>query len=142
MSSEPQTEPRLQALELGDDQETELRRLLCYYKREAERCKQAKAYLAGCVMAGSELETSLMLMISAYPDDVLATNAFPRRKDGIKPLLEWSLAELIRVAEAADWLPAALEYGKDDWDGKKAKIGDHAEVVRGLRNLAHPARYM
>ena len=31
---------------------------------------------------------------------------------------------------------------KDDWDGRKAKVGDHAEVVRMLRNLAHPARYV
>jgi hypothetical protein len=35
-----------------------------------------------------------------------------------------------------------LEYGKDDWNAKKAKIGDYAEVVRDMRNLAHPARYM
>jgi hypothetical protein len=49
-------------------------------------------------------------------------------------------AELLRVAKAADWLPAALDLN-DPWDGKKARVGDYAEVVRQLRNLAHPARY-
>jgi len=93
-------------------------------------------------MAGAELETALFLMVAAYPKEAAATNKLPRQKKTTKPLLEWHLGELLRVAKAAGWLPAALDRAKDEWDGKKAKIGDYAEVVRDIRNLAHPARYM
>jgi hypothetical protein len=130
------------ALELSEVQEADLRRLLGYYKKETERCRQANAYLAGCVMAGAELETALILMINAYSHEAMRTNRCPRRKNAVKPLVDWHLGELLRVAKAADWLPSALEYGKDDWNTRKAKIGDYAEVVRDIRNLAHPARYM
>lgn len=130
------------ALTLSETHETELRRIFRYYQKETARCRHAKAYLAGCVMAGAELEAALMLMIGAHPDDAIATNKLPRRKKVIKPLLDWNLGELLRVAKAAEWLPSGLEYGKDDWDSRRAKIGDHAEVVRDIRNLAHPARYM
>jgi hypothetical protein len=129
-------------LELSDTQEAELRRLLRFYQRETGRCRNAKAYLAGCVMAGAELETALLLMVAAYPKEAAATNKLPRQKKTTKPLLEWHLGELLRVAKAAGWLPAALDHAKDEWNGKKAKIGDYAEVVRDIRNLAHPARYM
>lgn len=132
----------MEGLELSDTQEAELRRLLRFYQRETDRCRNAKAYLAGCVMAGAELETALLLMINAYPNEAAATNTLPQHKKKVKPLLEWHLGELLRVAKAAEWLPSALENDKDDWDHRKAKIGDHAEVVRDIRNLAHPARYM
>jgi uncharacterized protein (UPF0305 family) len=33
-------------------------------------------------------------------------------------------------------------FGKDDWNAKIAEIGDYAELVRELRNFAHPARYL
>jgi hypothetical protein len=132
----------MEGLELSDTEEAELRRLLRFYHRETGRCRNAKAYLAGCVMAGAELETALLLMVAAYPKEAMATNKLPKQKKTIKPLLDWNLGELLRVAKAASWLPAALEYDKDDWNRKKAKIGDYAELVREIRNLAHPARYM
>ena len=135
--------PHLNALEqLTDVQEAELHRLLRFYQKETERCRDAKAYLAGCVMAGAELETALLIMVNAFPEEAAATNKLPRQKKNIKPLVDWNLGELLRVAKAANWLPSALEYGKDNWDSRKAKIGDYAEVIRDLRNLAHPARYM
>jgi hypothetical protein len=31
---------------------------------------------------------------------------------------------------------------EDDWSNRKARVGDYAEVVRQVRNLAHPARYV
>jgi hypothetical protein len=31
---------------------------------------------------------------------------------------------------------------KDYWDRRKAKVGDYAEVVRMVRHLVHPARYV
>lgn len=131
-----------ESLKFTEIQEAELHRLMRLYRRETERCREAKAYLAGCVLAGAELETALLLMVNAFPDEAAATNKLPRQKKRTKPLAKWELADLLRVAKAANWLPSALEYGKDDWNNKKAKIGDYVEVIREMRNLAHPARYM
>jgi hypothetical protein len=129
-------------LKLTDTQEAELHRLLGFYNREADRCGKALAFLAACVMAGAELETALLLTVNVYPDEAVATGKLPRKKKSIKPLLEWNLGELLRVAKAAGWLPSALIYGEDEWSSRKAKVGDYAEVLREFRNLTHPARYM
>ena len=43
---------------LSDAEEKELYRLQRFYWQEAKRCEQTEAYLAGCVMLGSALETS------------------------------------------------------------------------------------
>ena len=84
----------------------------------------------------------LLLMVSIFPDDAAATGQLPLKNKVTKRLTDWNLAELLKVAKAAGWLPSGLEYGKDDWDRKKAKVGDWAEVARETRNLAHPARYL
>jgi hypothetical protein len=129
-------------LELTDAQEAELHRLSRVYRREAERAAEGKAYLAACVMAGSGLEALLMVMVNGYPDDLVAVaDKLPKHKGGPKPLLKWSLAELLRVAKLAGWLPAGMELD-DDWSRRKAKIGDYAEVVRMTRNLLRPAVYI
>jgi hypothetical protein len=51
------------------------------------------------------------------------------------------LADLLRVAKSADWLQAGLALG-GPWNKRRAKIGDYAEVVRLVRNLVHPAKYL
>lgn len=125
---------------LTDEERRELWRLSRVYWKEALRCEEAKAYLAGCVMLGSALETLLILMIDCHDEEAENTGQAPNQGGRVKPLLDWKLAELLRVAKAAKWLPAALDSA-DDWDPRKARIGDYAEVVRMVRNLAHPARY-
>jgi hypothetical protein len=126
---------------LTEDEEKELWRLNRFYWKEAERCEKAKAYLAGCVMLGSALENILILMISLYDTDAERTGKVPKKNAKPKPLLKWDLAELIAVAKAAGWLPAGLKL-HEDWNSKKARVGDYAEVARMMRNLAHPARYL
>jgi hypothetical protein len=125
---------------LTDDEAREFYRLHRFYWREARRCEEAKAYLAGCVMLGSALETMLLLMVDAHENVAVETGQAPMRKGQIKPLLDWNFAELLRVAKAANWLPSVLDPGAN-WSTRKARIGDYAEVVRMLRNLAHPSRY-
>jgi hypothetical protein len=126
---------------LTDEEQKELSRLQLFYWKEAIRCEKAKAYLAGCVMLGSALEALLMNMIDLYADEVEKTGKIPVSKSKVKPLLKWDLAELISVAKAAGWLPSALDLN-DDCNWRKAKVGDYAEIVRMMRNLAHPARYL
>jgi hypothetical protein len=125
---------------LTDEERRELWRLSRFYWKEALRCEEAKAYLAGCVMLGSALETLLILMIDCYDEEAESTGEAPKQRGRVKPLLDWKLAELLRVAKAAKWLPAGLDLD-DAWDHRKARIGDYAEVVRMVRNLAHPTRY-
>ncbi len=126
---------------LTEEEEREFWRLYRFYWREAERCEKAKAYLAGCVMLGSALEALLTLMVNVYDEQAAATGKVPVRRKTPKPLLDWDLGELLRVAKAAGWLPAKLDLHKDEWDGRKAKVGDYAEVGRMVRNLAHPGWY-
>jgi hypothetical protein len=52
---------------LTDVQEAELYRLIRYYRGEADRCRRARAYLAGCAMATATLKAILLLMVNAYP---------------------------------------------------------------------------
>jgi hypothetical protein len=52
-----------------DDEQKELWRLERFYWKEAIRSKEAKAYLAGCVMLGSALETILILMIDVHLEE-------------------------------------------------------------------------
>ncbi len=126
---------------LTDDEEKELYRLQRFYWREALRCEESKAYLAGCAMLGSALETILILMINIYGDEAEQTGKVPMYKGNIKPLLSWKFIELLRVAKAAGWLPSQLNLNKDQWSSRKARIGDYAEIVRIVRNLVHPASY-
>ena len=125
---------------LTDEEEKEFYRLQRFYWKEALRCEKAEAYLAGCVMLGSALETQLILMVNVYPDEAEQTGEAPKKAGKVKPLMDWNLGGLLRVAKAAQWLPSALDLA-DAWHGRKARIGDYAEVVRMVRNLAHPARY-
>jgi hypothetical protein len=125
---------------LTDEEEKEFHRLNQFYWKEALRCEESKAYLAGCVMLGAALETLLILMINCYSDEADQTGKFPIKKGKPKPLPDWQFIELLRVAKAANWLPSALELDAN-WSSRRARIGDYAEVVRMVRNLAHPARY-
>lgn len=126
---------------LTDEEEKELYRLQRFYWREARQCQDSKAYLAGCVMLGSSLEALLILMVNIFPVEAESTGQAPTAKGQPKALLEWNLSDLLRVAKAAAWLPGGLAP-TDAWSFRKARIGDHAEMVRIVRNLAHPARYV
>jgi hypothetical protein len=44
---------------------------------------EAEAYLAGCVMLGSALETILVLMISLYHDEAELTGKVPHTKASV-----------------------------------------------------------
>jgi hypothetical protein len=126
---------------LSEDEERELHRLSRFYWREALRCEESKAYLAGSVVLGSALETLLMLMVNCYPVEAGATGKVPMRSGKPRALIDWDLGQLLGVAKKAGWLPSALELS-DDWNSRKARIGDYAEVARKVRNLAHPGSYL
>jgi len=77
---------------LTDEEEKELHRLSRFYWKEARRCEEAKAYLAGCVMLGSALETILILMVNCNPDEAEQASQALTKRGTPKPLLKWTLA--------------------------------------------------
>jgi hypothetical protein len=119
----------------------ELLRLSRSYYRESVRCEDSKAYVAGCTVAGASLEAILMVMVHIYGDEVEAARLVPIMKEKSKPLLKWTFAELLRAARGMNWLPAGLQIDAE-WNARRAKIGDYTEVLRKIRNLIHPARYL
>lgn len=131
----------IKLLSLSEEKEREMWRLYRYYLREAERCEKSDSYLAGCIMLGSALEALLMIMTYTYPEDAISTGLLPQKNGKVKPLSDWNLSELLKVAKKTNWLPAALRLS-DDWSSQKALVGDYAEVIRLIRNLAHPGNYL
>jgi hypothetical protein len=101
----------------------------------------SKAYLAGCSMMGAALEASLLAFANCYQREALNSPAAPTKRGKVKPLAKWSLAELLAVAKKQGWLPSSLTLD-EEWNGNRAQIGDWAEVLRQIRNLIHPVRYM
>ncbi len=130
----------MSTFDISHDVFNEVLRLARQYHREAQKCEDAKAYLAGCVMVGAAFEAMLLAFMSCYSRQASKSSAAPRKGNSVKPLIRWSLAELLAVAKERNWLPAGLSPN-DDWDQAKAKIGDYGELIREFRNLAHPARY-
>lgn len=125
--------------DMTDLQLRELYDLAELYEREAHKCKGAQAYTAGCVMLGAALEANLMAMVTLQAGKVAACKKLPRAKKGVKKLLEWNLDELLDVANELGWLPTDKTLGPDP---KNWPIGTHAQVIRTLRNLIHPGRWL
>jgi len=121
---------------LTEAQYEEVLRLARVYQREAEKCREGKAYLAGCILIGAAFEAALLSMAHCFEEDVYAWKGV-----SAKPLMKWSLAELLNAAKQLGWLPSRLSPD-EEFDSKRAQIGDYAEAVRQIRNFVHPARYV
>ncbi len=128
--------------DLDDKEFSELLRLSRLYHREAIRCEDSKAYLAGCAMAGASLEALLLAMVHMYGDEVEAAGFVAKTgKNQAKELRRWTLSELLQTAAGMHWLPAAIQT-QEKWSGRRAKIGDYAKELMKTRNLIHPGRYL
>jgi hypothetical protein len=126
----------MKQFEFAEDQFGELMRLCLLYRREANKSVDAKAYLAGCVMIGAALEAALLAMCHCYSDEI-PEKLIPKQKNGkAKHLLDWIFFQLLRVARECGWLPARLDL-REQWDPKRANIGDYAIVLKDMRNLVH-----
>lgn len=97
---------------------------------EAQRCVDAKAYLAAIIMMGSLLEGLLLAVCQRNPRLANSCAAAPReaQSDKVKRFHEWSLAEMIDVAHSVGWL---------DLDVKR-----FSHELRSFRNLVHPYEQM
>ena len=109
--------------------------LATFYNGEARRCATARSYLAACVMQVSALEAALQAMCFMYPQEAKQTTTFQRKrfKKSRYKALEFSLFELIKIADERAWFPAK----KVSW-GKRATLAGFAHEIRKLRNFVHP----
>jgi hypothetical protein len=119
----------------------DLYRITTYYWKEARRCEEAGAYLAACVLIGSALEAMLMLVVYVYDGEALATGKIQTVGGKAAELRRLDLTQLLAVAKAADWLPSS-EHTDGSTKRQRKHIGDLAIVIRDVRNLVHPARYV
>jgi hypothetical protein len=84
--------------------------------KEIERCADASAYLAGCVLIGAMTEHILMTMLRMFPDVVY--------RRGRKVGDYWDLKKLNDFAKECGWFDQV--------------VFDAAERIRRNRNLLHP----
>jgi hypothetical protein len=97
---------------------------------------RGKAYLAAIVMHAAAFEAMLLAICCLYPKDVKATATYQRKKFRRKRdrALEFTLNQLINIANEAQWLPSK----RANWGGKRADIAGFAHEARKIRNLVHP----
>jgi hypothetical protein len=112
-----------------------LNKLATFYDREARRCLKAKSYLAACIMQVSALEAALQAMCFLYPADVKRTTVYQRKRFRNKRYraLEFTLFELINIADQASWFPEK----KINW-GRRTNLAGFTHEIRKLRNFVHP----
>jgi len=113
-----------------------LSELMAAYRREARKCSKAKAYLAATVMEVSALEAGLQAMCFLYPNEIKRTSVYARKRfrGRRKKALEFSLYQLIDIAEELGWFPPK----RTTWAGKRATVGGFSHEIRKVRNFVHP----
>lgn len=109
------------------------------YRREARKCEKAKAYLGASIMQAAALEASLQAMCFLYPADIKKTSTYKRKpfKGKRYKALEFSLSQLINIAEEANWFTGkTIILGR-----KQTTLRELAHEVRNIRNLVHPGKW-
>jgi hypothetical protein len=113
-----------------------LNELMLSYRREARRCLRANAYLAATAMQVSAFEAGLQAMCFLYPKEVKRTTAYAMKHFRGKRYraLEFSLHQLINIADELGWFPAK----RIRWAGKRATLAGYSHEIRKTRNYVHP----
>jgi hypothetical protein len=121
-----------------DDHLASVLDLIDLYESEAEKCANVEAYYAAITMLGSAAESRMLLECLRQRRRVRAlVRRLPKREQprSLNPL-EWTLANLVSVANKAGWLPNI-----DDGDVIHVVSG-WAHRLRAIRNLLHPGRHV
>jgi hypothetical protein len=115
-----------------------LTRLAIFYDKEAAKCSRAQAYLAACIMQTSALESMLHGMCFLFPGEVKRTPTYQKKRFRRKrsKALEFTLNELIKIADEAGWFPSK----RITW-GKRTTLAGFAHELRNLRNYVHPGKW-
>ncbi len=121
--------------------------LIKRYHGEAIRSANAGAYLGACILTGAALEAALLATCSVQEEEVEEYLSQPegqrvlrklKRKQSGLPVKadKLALADLLNLARHLGWLPGRT--GKY----QRRKVGDLALVVKELRDLVHPGKYV
>ncbi|MGA2168771.1 MAG: hypothetical protein ABSG62_11210 [Terracidiphilus sp.] len=110
--------------------------LMLSYRREARRCIRAKAYLAATIMQVSAFEAGLQAMCLLYPEEVKKTKIYAGKhfRGKRNRALEFSLYQLINIADELGWFPAKLIR----WARKRTTFAGYSHEIREVRNYVHP----
>jgi hypothetical protein len=113
-----------------------LNELMLSYRREARRCLRTKAYLAATAMQVSAFEAGLQAMCFLYPEEVKSSKVYANKHFRSKRnrALEFSLNQLINIADELGWFPAK----RIRWAGKRTTLAGHSHEIRKVRNYVHP----
>jgi hypothetical protein len=116
-----------------------LSQIVGFYQREARKCSRGGAYFSSCVMQVAALEASLQGVCTLYSREVKKTSVYQRKRFRTKRnrVLEFSLNELIKIADERNWFPAK----RFTWAGKRATIAGFAHEIREVRNYVHPGKW-
>jgi hypothetical protein len=88
-------------------------------------------------MQVAAFEAGLHIMCYLYPEEVRKTTVYAKKRFRGKRNrpLEFSLNQLINIANELGWLPAK----RVRWAGKSATLAWYSHEIRGVRNCVHPA---
>jgi len=125
-----------------------LQKLMEQYEEEAKKCKAAGALLAGCAIHAAAMEAALLAMAYCCEEEMQVTDTF--RRVGEEDLRKWDLKQLLDLASEMKWLPTSLPLGEiarlsgiePDEALKNSDVIYFADVVREVRNMIHPGRYL
>jgi len=96
---------------------------LAYRWEEAERCVEARAWLAATILYGSILESILLALLTKNKESTFRSGKAPKDQRAIE---QWRLETMLNVAGDLELIdPALLKHG-------------HA--LRDSRNLVHPSK--
>lgn len=141
MDRESYEEFREQGRRLGFEDIPDLEQLSTLqrqFEAESKICAEGEAYHAAAIMIGSAIEAALLFTCLNRRDEALnARERLPKKKrpKNTDPK-RWSLYQLTLVADQAGWLP--------DFEVEDGTLlsGPLLDMMRGLRNLVHPARHL
>lgn len=96
---------------------------LVYRWNEAEKCRDAEAWLSATTMYGSILETVLISVLQKREEDAYVSSHSPKRRT---PIERWRLDDMLKVANCIGIIDNTL--------------AGYGNVLRDARNLIHPSK--
>jgi len=90
-------------------------------------------------MLGATVEAMLIAVINLFYDEV--RQVVIAKKWKLEELLKWDLGRLLEVAKDAKLLPEKLNL-HPKMDSRAVKDPIPTDVIREVRNLVHPGRYL
>jgi hypothetical protein len=116
-----------------------LGKLAGFYHREARKCVRGRSYFGACVMQVAAFEAVLQAMCFLYRDHVKKTTIYQKKRFRKKryKALEFTLYELIKIAEDLSWFPSKRVF----WAGRRTTLAGFSHEIRKLRNFVHPGAW-